>query len=95
MIELEVFMDIHSLHREGLSQRAIARKLGIHRHTVKKHLEARDVPKYVKDKRRASVLDPFRQIIEDFVAEDNYQVTWIFDRLKRMGYTGSYATLRD
>ena len=95
MIELEVFMDIRSLHREGLSQRAIARKLGIHRHTVKKHLEARDVPKYVKDKRRASVLDPFRQIIEDFVAEDNYQVTWIFDRLKRMGYTGSYATLRD
>ena len=95
MIELEVFMDIHSLHREGLSQRAIARKLGIHRHTVKKHLEARDVPKYVKDKRRASVLDPFRQIIEDFVAEDNYQVTWIFDRLKRLGYTGSYATLRD
>ena len=31
MITKEVFMDIHSLRKDGLSMRAIARKLGIHR----------------------------------------------------------------
>ena len=32
-------MDILSLHRKGLKQRAIARKLGISRNTVKKYIE--------------------------------------------------------
>ena len=32
-------MDILTLHRKGLKQRAIARKLGISRNTVKKYIE--------------------------------------------------------
>ncbi len=35
MISIGVFMDIFSLARQGLSQRTIARRLGIHRKTVK------------------------------------------------------------
>ena len=38
MITTEAFMDIISLHRQGFSMRAIAKKLGIHRRTVKKHI---------------------------------------------------------
>ena len=34
MIAWEVYMDIVALHRQGHSERAIARKLGIHRNTV-------------------------------------------------------------
>ncbi|WP_084071284.1 helix-turn-helix domain-containing protein [Desulfocicer vacuolatum] len=33
-------MDILDLHRSGLTQRAIARRLGISRNTVKKYLES-------------------------------------------------------
>ena len=95
MITLEVFMDIHSLRRDGLSIRAIAKKLGIHRQTVKNHLAATSLPRYHKKKHRPSVLDPFRQIIKDYVEQDDYQTTWIFDRLKKMGYVGSYETVRD
>jgi len=79
MITKEVFMDIISLHRQGLSMRAIAKKLGIHRNTVKKHIEGNTFPQYRKNKRQKSVLDPYRQIIDDFLAEDDYQITWIFD----------------
>ncbi len=39
MITAEVFMDIISLHRQGVSMRSIAKKLGIHRNTVKKHID--------------------------------------------------------
>ena len=95
MITKEVFMDIISLHRQGLSMRAIAKKLGIHRNTVKRHIEGNTFPQYRKNKRQKSVLDPYRQIIDDFLAEDDYQVTWIFDRVKKMGYPGSYETVRD
>lgn len=62
MITKEEFMDIHSLRKDGWSMRAIAKKLGIHRDTVKKHLESDTLPRYRKHKRKASLLDPFKQI---------------------------------
>jgi len=95
MITKEVFMDIISLHRQGFSNRAIAKKLGIHRKTVKRHLEWNSFPRYHQKKRQKSILVPYRRIIDDFLAEDDYQVTWIFDRIKKIGYPGSYETFRD
>jgi DNA-binding CsgD family transcriptional regulator len=44
MISEEVFMDIIALRRQGYSMRAIAKKLGIHRNTVKRHLESKSFP---------------------------------------------------
>ena len=35
MIAMEVFMDILALRRQGMSMRSIAKRLGIHRNTVK------------------------------------------------------------
>lgn len=95
MITKEEFMDIHSLRKDGWSMRAIAKKLGIHRNTVKRHLESDILPRYRKRKRKPSLLDPFEQIIKDYLEQDDYQVTWILDRLRNMGYAGSYETLRD
>ena len=94
MISEEVFMDIIALRRQGYSMRAIAKKLGIHRNTVKRHLESNSFPAYRKEKRIESILDPYRQTIKDYLEQDNYQGTWIYDRLKHMGYTGSYDTIK-
>ena len=52
-------------------------------------------PQYNKTKRQQSILDPFTQAIDDFLAENEYQANWILDRVKRMGYYGSYETVRD
>ena len=95
VISKEVFMDIVAMHRQGLSMRAIARKLGIHRNTVKRHIDSDTRPRYQKRARKASILDPFRQIIDDYLAEDEYKASWIYDRLKKVGYQGSYETVRD
>jgi transposase len=95
MISVEVFMDVFALSRQGLTVRAIARKLGIHRNTVKKYLQSGSVPSYRKSRRRASILAPYYQSIEDFLQEDSYQATWIFDRLRQLGYAGSYDTVKD
>jgi transposase len=94
MISKEGFMDIIALHRQGHSIRSIAKKLGIHRNTVKKHLENNTFPHYKKNKRKRSILEPYAQIIKDYLEQDDYQAIWVFDRLKRMGYGGSYDTVK-
>jgi transposase len=94
MISKEVFMDIIAMHRNGYSIRRIAKIKGIHRKTVKKYLESNSFPHSQKKRRGGSILEPYYQIIKDYLEQDDYQATWIFDRLKRMGYAGSYDTLK-
>ena len=89
-------MDIVTLYRQGLTQRAIARRLGISRNTVKKYL---DNPKLAfapaKVRQRKSQLDPYLANIVAWLEEDScYTGTWIFDRLSAMGFTGSYEIVK-
>lgn len=95
MINLEGFMEIIALHRQGISMRTIAKKLGLHRKTVKKYIESNMVPQYTKKERQTSILDPYRQLIDDYLAEDSYQATWLYDRLHKAGYRGSYKTVQE
>ncbi len=95
MIAMEVFMDIFALRRQGFSIRYIAKKLGIHRNTVKRYLENGSLPRYRKKKRAVSILDPFKQDIDAFLEHYSYQATWIFDRIRNMGYKGSYDTVKN
>lgn len=94
MISTEVYMDIIALKRQGHSLRWIARKLGIHRKTVKQHLESNSFPAYNRKTTKPSILEPYHQVIRDFLDEEDYQATWILERLKRMGYTGGYETVK-
>ena len=89
-------MDIITLHRRGLKQRAIARNLGISRNTVKKYIEnpalAFEPP---HPPNRKSQLDPYRDNIKAWIEEDSdYTATWIYDRLSNMGFTGSYEIVK-
>lgn len=84
------------LKRKGLSQRAIARKLGISRNTVKKYIEEPELFEGCAGKReRKSKLDPYLGNIRAWLEEDEYyQATWIYDRLGNMGFTGSYEMVK-
>jgi transposase len=94
MISKEVFMDITAMRRSGKSIRAIAKELGLHRKTVKKHLAGDDFPRYRKTEKRALILTPYAQAIEDYLEEDAYKATWILDRLRNRGYRGGYDTVK-
>ncbi len=95
MIAWEVYMDIVALHRQGLSERAIARKLGVHRNTVKKYTQPGQTPKYRKTRRRESILVPYHRVIDDFLQEDDYRATWIYNRIKQLGYSGGYGIVKN
>ncbi|MDD5724492.1 MAG: helix-turn-helix domain-containing protein, partial [Syntrophales bacterium] len=89
-------MDILVLQRKGLSQRHIAKKLGISRNTVKKYIEG---PGYSERARnavqRTSLLDPFQGNIAAWLEEDmGYKATWIYDHLRSMGFSGSYEIVK-
>jgi transposase len=84
------------MHRKGLKQRAIARKLGISRNTVKKYVENPDLALEPSPPRhRKSRLDPFNDNIKAWIEEDSeYTATWIYDRLSNMGFIGSYEIVK-
>jgi transposase len=89
-------LDILTLHRKGLKQRAIAKRLGISRNTVKKYIDNPQlVFEPVHSRARPSRLDPFEDNIKAWIEEDaSYKATWIYDRLFNMGFTGSYEIVK-
>ena len=71
MKKIEDVLNIHSLKRQGLSQRQIARKLGIHRQTVKKYLEHPQLVQQGNQRStRGSKLDPYLDQIQAWIEED-------------------------
>jgi len=91
----EVLMDIFALRRQGFSFRAIAHKLGIHRETVKKYLQENRPPaECCRANHKELILAPFQQTIEDFLHMDNYRSTWLYNQIRKMGYSGGYDTVK-
>jgi hypothetical protein len=68
--------------------RWIAKKLSIHRNTVKKYITQKKLPQYHQQKRRESILFPFHSMIREWLDQDDFRATWIFDKIKGLGYTG-------
>jgi len=89
-------MEIVALKRQGLSERQIAKRLGISRPTVHKYLE--DPQACERGRRsvaRASKLDAYEGNVRAWLSEDpEYKATWIYDHLKALGYTGSYDVVK-
>ena len=90
-------VEISYLHRQGLSYREISRKTGRDRRTVKRYAESPDLIGQGRAKvNRHSILDPFRPTIESWLEDDvEYRATWVFDQLKKLGYTGGYSIVKD
>lgn len=40
------------------------------------------------------MLDSYKQVSQDLFAEDAYQATWLFERIRQFGYRGGYDTVR-
>jgi len=94
MLRREKVMDVAFYQRQGLSQRGIAERLGIHRKTVKRSLENRGEYKPYDTSNRHALLVPHRDRILAWLEEDDYSGSWMHDRLVAQGYTGSLRTLQ-
>ena len=92
-------MTIKILHQQGLSQRAIAKQLGISRNTVKKYLTTtQEKPVYSqRANKRPMKLDPYRTYIQERISKASpihLSAVVIMREIKEQGYTGGISRLR-
>jgi len=94
MVSKEKLMDVYVLKRKGLSKNAICRQTGLNWRTVVKYLAGDSERKPYDSSNRTSILAPYYPIIESWLDDDVYTATWIYDRLKLMGYAGGYDLVK-
>jgi len=96
MIDVDQWREIRRLHRIArLSIRAIARRLGLSRNTVRAALRDPEPPAYDRTQ-RPSCLDPFQQRIAELVADfPEISAVRVREILQPEGYTGGLTILRD
>jgi transposase len=95
MITQEVWMDLKALARQGYNLSQIGVLVGLDRRTVKKHLQAKQPPVYWRSP-RSSKLDPFRPLVEQWLARaPGLRATRIYRDLRsHYGFPGSYPLVQ-
>src|SRR5258708_4461066 len=93
MIRSGTIHTIHELSIQGKSIHAIAREMGIARNTVRKYL--RGTPVAAPRPKRGSVLDPYKEQIRIWIAEDHlWNCEVMYPRLQTQGYKGGLSTIK-
>ena len=97
MISKGCFIVIHELRAKGYSIRKIAKLTNMDRKTVARRLQQTDyAPMAMKIANRQSLLEPYKQHINDFINQSNYRIPYsvILEDIKSQGYTGSRSILQ-
>ena len=96
MYGVQDWAEVHRLHeREGVSQAAIARRLGMSRNTVARLLALSQPPRYERVA-SGSKLDPFKDAVVAMLREDpRVPATVICQRLRRDGFDGEITILKN
>lgn len=99
MLNQESLVDIHVLHRQGHSIRAISRQMGIARNTVRSYLrDLARTPAYGPRSDRASKLDPFKPYLRDRIeAAKPYwiPVTVLYREITTQGFDGKEGIVKN
>ncbi len=81
---------------EGLSQREISKRTGLHRNTISRALSSDAPPSYTPRPKPASKLDPYREEIEALLGENpTLSGVRILEEIRALGYSGGKTILND
>jgi transposase len=67
MLGQEFYVDIHVMHRQGMSIRAISRQLAVSRNTVRRYLRSATVPEPQARAAKPNKLDVYRDYLKSRV----------------------------
>ncbi|AKM04307.1 hypothetical protein ABD05_30240 [Burkholderia pyrrocinia] len=97
MLQKEQWMQIHVLKAQGVSEREIARRLGISRNTVARYLSAEEVPRYKPREPRPTKLGAFEAYIIERMraaAPETIAAPALLRELRARGYEGQLRSLQ-
>jgi transposase len=88
-----LYDEVLALHGEGISQRVIADRLGVHRSTVRRFVESGSFPERA-GRRSARRTDCFIDYLKDRWAAGCRNAMRLYAELQDRGYSGSYYSVR-
>ena len=89
-------MEIHVMHRQGKSIKAISRELGVSRNTVRRYLRSETVPQAQPRSAKPTKLDKYRAYLTarvEAARPDWIPATVLFDEIAALGYEGCVRTV--
>lgn len=90
----ERYQTVVALHRQGLGARAIARKLGISRNTVRSYVAAEAFPEQGLRSKRRSLLDPYLPYLRERWQAGCQNAAQLQREIAACGYRGSHTIVR-
>jgi transposase len=95
MLKMEEWLMIRDLYAQGLSIKAISKKTGFDRKTVRKYLQSCTVPEMKKRTKKGSKLDDYKDYITTKLNEGPYTASRLYREIQEMGFTGKYTIVKD
>lgn len=95
MLNREDYLMIVERHKAGVYQKDIAAELGVHPRTVRRALARGSEPLPRRVGQRESKLAAFKPAIDAMLADNVWNASVIFRRLREAGYTGGATLVRD
>src|SRR5207245_10214437 len=85
---------VRALHHQAISEREIARRLNMSRHTVHRFLAAESFPERSQSPYRGSILDRYKPYLLQRWKAGCWNGSQLYSEAKELGYTGSAALFR-
>jgi transposase-like protein len=86
------YQQLHDLREQGLSMRAIARRLDLNFKTVRRYVRVASVDVLLAGGIQVSVLDPFKPYLNDRLADGERNATRLLAEITGQGYPGGDNT---
>lgn len=92
MRDVQDWIAVKRLHKNGVKKQQIAKELKMSRNTVKRLIKSDEEPRYTRTE-YISKIDPYQEQIQDWYMNPKYAYigTRIFRELKKLGYQGSIS----
>ena len=81
-------MDIRSDRQKWLSYVEHGKKYQIDPRTAKRYAESPQKPEYTLSEPKPTKMDPYRQIVDEWLEEARYSAVRILEKLREMGFNG-------
>ncbi len=88
-------MDIRSDRQKGLSYTELGKKNHMDPRTAKRYAESPQKPSYTLTGPKPTKLDPYKQKIDQWLAEAPYSAVRILEKLQEEGFEGKYSIVKE